>query len=78
MAPKKRVKHSSSMPHSRTVVATAAMTGSVDLPVGQGLPEGRLEGVERGGGVGAGLGPGEVDDVVGQASQRVDGVDVAA
>ena len=33
IAPKKRVKHSSSMPHSRTEVAMAAITGSVDVPV---------------------------------------------
>ncbi len=32
MAPKNREKHSSSMPHSRTVVTTAAMIGSADPP----------------------------------------------
>ena len=32
IAPKKRTKHSSSMSHSRTVVTTAAMTGSGELP----------------------------------------------
>ena len=33
IAPKKRVKHSWSMPTSRTEVAMAAMTGSVEVPV---------------------------------------------
>ena len=45
---------------------------------GQGVPERALEGVERERGLRAGVGAGEVDDVVGEPGQRVDGVDVPA
>ena len=73
MAAKKRVKQSSGMPRSRTVVATAAMTGSLEPPV-RTASQNVCSKASRAAAV-PGPGAGEVDDVVGEAGEGVEGVD---
>ena len=77
MAAKKRVKQSSGMPRSRTVVATAAMTGSLEPPV-RTASQNVCSKASRAAAVPGPGRAGEVDDVVGEAGEGVDGVDVAA
>ena len=66
IAPKKRVKHSSSMPHSRTEVAMAAITGSVERPVASATQNERSKASRASAVSRAGVRAGEVDDVVGE------------
>ena len=78
MAPKKREKHSSSMPHSRTVVDDGGHDRVRSTsPAARASQKDCSKASSAAAVVGTGIGPGEVDDVVGEPGERVDGVDVA-